>query len=531
MHSSNPTCVSGVGKLEHGDQCCAMEGGTFASPFPDLINAPYNTVIHASCVCNEIAALRLRVFRVTPTPQPKAMALFRRQRKMFARAFIQRFGRVTPLSVEETVRRFPVAKRRLYTAAAESLARVQIGPRDAAIKMFVKADKCDDAAKKVHLNKPLKPRAIQARGPRYNVALGRYIKAFEGKVCAMSGWRSPTKTQMFAKGLTQQQLARLFVKKLEGFNNPCVVSLDATSFDSSIKIEHLRSLHALYESLCPDAEMQRLLSWRLVNRGTSAHGVRYKVQGGRMSGDVDTALGNCIDMCCLVATVMRTCRVHKWDILDNGDDCLVITEQGRMPDVSVIKECMKSLGIDCDPEVAGSRLEDVEFCRSRIVRTAAGLTWMPRPRRFLANFAVSHTQYNGSQGDYRRTIRSMAYCMLLTYPGTPIISEVAQVVYDALSDVELANNFMTQEYSYKARVVMRNGRTSPLLIPVTDEARKSVERAFAMPEEEQEAIVAEFRRVVQTLFTSHTFEHRGHAALPIEGTNSHVYFQATGCTW
>lgn len=508
-----------------GGQCCAPEGSTFASPLPALVNAPYCPLIHASCRCNELAALRLRVFRQPPEPLPGSLLALKRQRRRFAQVYIERFGRALPLSLDETVQRFPLHKRALYTQAAESLRVRACSRADAKVKMFVKADKFDNAAAKGYTGKPLKPRAIQARSPRFNVALGRFVKAFEGNCLAMRGWRSPTRTTMFAKGFTQQELAHLFREKLAGFSEPVVVSMDATTFDASIRVEHLRSLHALYEQICPHPEMARTLSWRYMNKCKSLNGVEYVVHGGRMSGDVDTALGNCIDMVCFVATVMHQLKVRVWDALDNGDDCLIIMEKAAFPGTDAIKRRMAHLGIKCDPEVAGDRLEDVEFCRSRIVRTALGITWMPRPRRFLANLGVSHVLYGGSQGDYLSSLKSIAYCALVTYPGTPVVSECARVVYDALAHKDLAGNMWGREYSYNARMNRRRGHTLAD-VDVTPEARASVERAFKMSIEEQRAIVGEFKRLVtKEFFLGHSFTHLGHAALPLGG-DKHLYLQA-----
>merc|ERR1711982_285948 len=85
--------------------------------------------------------------------------------------------------------------------------------------------------------------------------------------------------------------------------------------------------HRVYKALVGKShELSWLLRETLVNSGKTKHGILYKIIANRMSGDMDTGIGNSLLAFLLVWTVMRQLRLRKWDLLCDGDDILVFTD-------------------------------------------------------------------------------------------------------------------------------------------------------------------------------------------------------------
>jgi hypothetical protein len=93
-----------------------------------------------------------------------------------------------------------------------------------------------------------------------------------------------------------QQLADILHSKWSQFDKPVCVGMDASRFDQHVSTQALRFEHDLYYNIFGKAPfLQQLLSWQLDNRGrayASDGRFYYRKRGSRMSGDMNTSLGN-----------------------------------------------------------------------------------------------------------------------------------------------------------------------------------------------------------------------------------------------
>lgn len=70
-----------------------------------------------------------------------------------------------------------------------------------------------------------------------------------------------------------------------------------------MSVQALKWEHSIYNAMFRSDELAELLGWQLTNKGfarTTDGLIKYEVKGCRMSGDMNTALGNCMIMCALV---------------------------------------------------------------------------------------------------------------------------------------------------------------------------------------------------------------------------------------
>jgi len=173
------------------------------------------------------------------------------------------------------------------------------------------------------------------------------------------------------KGYNVEGVARIIKGKWDSFADPVGIGLDATKFDMHVSAAMLEWEHSVYQDLFPgDRRLRKLLRWQVdnVGRGYAEDGkLKYKVRGKRFSGDMNTALGNCLIMCAMVHAYAKV-RGVECKLVNNGDDCVVFMERKEeekfRKDLSV---WFLRLGFRMTVEATVDVLERVEFCQMRPV--------------------------------------------------------------------------------------------------------------------------------------------------------------------
>lgn len=264
-----------------------------------------------------------------------------------------------PWTLEEFVDSYTGRQYNRYKQAADSLASMPLSRDDATVATFIKCEKIN-----FHAKKDPAPRIIQPRHPRFNAAIGVYIKPMEKLIYKNLG--KLYKHPCVAKGFDVFQTGDIMASKWGMFENPCAISLDASRFDQHVSVDALKWTHSTYLKYNDDPEFERMLGMMLRNkgRGLCADGrVNYTVEGCRMSGDMDTALGNCLLM---VAMTYSYCKklgiVHE--VMDNGDDIVVIMDSSDEPMfLEHVQNFYAGLGFTMKVEPTVHVLEEIEFCQ------------------------------------------------------------------------------------------------------------------------------------------------------------------------
>lgn len=326
-----------------------------------------------------------RVFHVegpggglVPPPKPARGAFDRLL--AFRAAVAKAVGPAVPLSVTQVVDLYRGDRRhKMYLRAAESLLVEDLQPRDAWVSAFVKAEK-------LNLDKKPDPapRIISPRSPRYNLRIGQYLKHVEKRVFegirlvyqAKWGCRGP----IVCKGLTALGLGRVMRSKWEGFSDPVAVGLDASRFDQHVSEQALKWEHGLYLALYrgePRRDLARLLAMQVVNYGVAklrSGRVKFKVRGGRMSGDINTSLGNCVIMTGLVYRYAEEKGI-RIDLANNGDDCVIIMERRDLQAFQQgLDQWFLTYGFSMKVEQPVYHFSQIEFCQTKPIRVAEGWT-------------------------------------------------------------------------------------------------------------------------------------------------------------
>nr|QZZ63382.1 hypothetical protein [Leuven Tombus-like virus 3] len=335
----------------------------------------YKVAVHSTCICNEALALHNRHLIERKTNFNNKY--FREMTKK-----VSKHWKFSPdkMSMWECVKQYNGGKRRIYATARAEILTTGLRKSDSYISMFVKQDKYCES----QIGDKM-PRAIQYRSPRYNLVLATYLRPFEKQFYLLPGL-GPSETRVITKGLNKTQIADLFLYKAAHFVNPVYISCDYSKFDSTIRVEHLKAEHAIYDRTFKSGELRKLLHQQLYNKGFSRHGIKYTIKGTRMSGDYNTGLGN---------SLINRIVLESWlcdvphEIMLDGDDAVIIIEKTDMYKLNM--QHINKMGFN--PVIgATDDILEVVYCQSRLVMGKQAIMCR-NPWRALSNMAVTVNRY------------------------------------------------------------------------------------------------------------------------------------------
>lgn len=446
--------------------------------------------VHNNCTCNELISLRNRVLMQVPLPR----ADFVRQIRQVAHRVGSWLGKHTP-SHGEWIRQYTGRKLTMYKNAALDLRVVPFNRSDRYIKSFVKPEKISDPDKD--------PRTIQARNPRFNFCLGNYLKPIEHKLYNIQGSRQLRrilpKGRLIAKGLDLRARAAMLETKMAKFTKPTCLSIDASRFDAHVSQALLECEHAVYKRAYPgDPFLQKLCDMQLVNHGVTASGIAYRCPGGRMSGDMNTALGNCVIVVLVVAAAMQRAKIppHQWDMLCDGDDTLIFTHG---PLAQKVKDAILSgftdAGFKLKIEGQATTLHDIPFCQTRYIRTADGAKMVPVPVREYSRALVS-TRHFQHPKSIPAVLQQIGLCELAITMGVPMLQSFAQAMIRNAGGVTPKPDTNYTGRIFKAQREFKSHRGVIKPLPITLEARADFADAFGIEPEDQVRFELQMETVV-----------------------------------
>lgn len=351
------------------------------------------------------------IFLKAPEPSKRTVVVTLLE---FKARLMRNSNRVTALTLEEVVETYSGRKKTIYANALQDIQRRGLCRKDAFSAAFVKVEKG---------NTSKAPRCIQPRKPTYNLTLGKYIKPLEHRIykwIAKVFGDGPT----VMKGYNVDQVARIARGKWDSFEHPVAVGLDATKFDMHVSAEMLSWEHGIYLDVYnQNSELRQLLRWQMYNKGggfCDDGKLRYSVKGKRFSGDMNTALGNCLIMCAMIWAYAEERGVHV-KLINNGDDCVVFMEAASLPQFQRgLKEWFLELGFRMTVETAVEDFQKMEFCQMRPIRCNAGWTMVRNIQTALIKDTLCTLPLTGEVG-LRKWMYSVGQCGLALCGGIPVM--------------------------------------------------------------------------------------------------------------
>lgn len=408
-------------------------------------------------------------------------------------------GKASPLTDQEFLDYYGGAKRKCYESAVESLKDRPLEARDCRVKVFTKDE----------YRKPSgAPRAIQPRSPRYNVKLGRYIKHLEHKIFSSIDrvFDPEEQHKTVAKGMNMTERGNVIANMWNNFADPIAVGLDASRFDQHINRLLLEHEHSIYYMFSPGEgedlpNLKTLLRAQLVNQGVyvgSDGKIKYKVNGCRMSGDMNTSLGNVIIMCSLMYSFIESKGLTgKVMLLNDGDDCVIIMDRMNLSRFTEgLQDWFLEMGLTMEYDGIYNTLESVEFCQSRPVKISGeGYRLVPRPSKRLYSDLIT-TKDVSVKKIYRKQLGAIAGCGLAASSGLPIFQSFYS--YLGRGSTPYIPSVGSQYYKFRQELV--DGMEIKIREPTLEE-RISFYFAFDVTPDEQRTVEAYYNSLPDPIYS------------------------------
>lgn len=405
----------------------------------------------------------------------------------FTRLFRKCVSRTVPVDVLEFPKTYYRGRRLAQMERAAYLLVSQgASVADSYIRAFLKHEKLPYGLKR------LVCRLIQPRYPVYAVALGRFLKPIEHSVYGIIAHIFGAPVVM--KGYNCFQVGEMMHEAWASFEHPVAVMLDANRFDQHINSSLLKWEHHIYELFYGRpyvSEMKRLLRMQLHTRGVVRcydGDIKYDIPGTRCSGDMNTALGNCLIMCAMIYVRLNSIGVRA-RVFDNGDDmCLVMNKRDVETFTQGLDTYFDSYGISLRVEGQTDVLERVSFCQTQPVYDGVRWRMVRDPRVSLTKDSTTLHRFN-SQVELDAHLTALGQCGLALTCGLPVLQEYYQCLTRGLSSVLNASVLQRarDEISGTGMFYMTNG-LSPEVYSVSQDARYSFACAFDIMPQEQESL-------------------------------------------
>lgn len=400
---------------------------------------------HSNTLANLVHGVGERVLYVNANldkpPLPRRMAFT--QLHIYRDRIARTIGRPSPVTRMQFADFYKGPRHTTYVRAVRGLEISPIRPRDAWLKTFIKAEKHNFTAKPNTV-----PRVIQPRDPRYNVEVGRYLRPIEHKIYRAIDklFGGPTIMSEY-NSFTQ---ARHLYAKFSKFLQPVCVGLDASRFDQHVSPDALRFEHSLYNMLFGSPELAHLLSWQIENVGfarASDGYFRYTKSGSRMSGDMNTSMGNKLLMCLMSKLYIDSLGVPV-EFVNNGDDCLMMLEAKHLRLLNGLKPFYLQFGFNIVLEDPVYEFEQVEFCQTRPV-FSNGVWRMVRNVKTCLAKDVTCVSLGHNVNEYRRWLRDIGSCGLATCADIPVLGEFYRMLQRFGVDGNYGGSFDNEYKWYK----------------------------------------------------------------------------------
>lgn len=335
--------------------------------------------------------------------------------------------KTAPITHQQFVDGYKGRKKTIYTNALKDL-RMGISKleEESAVKVFIKCEKTDRTTKQDPV-----PRVISPRSPVFNIRLGRYLKPIEERIFKRLGKLFGHKTVM--KGMDVRATAKVLREKWEMFVDPVAISLDASRFDQHVSIPALQFEHSIYLE-CFKQKKHKLALAKLLNCQLRNHctgyaedgGVRYTTEGTRMSGDMNTSLGNCVLMCTMIHAYLNQKQILG-HLANNGDDCVVFIERADLAQFSEgLFDWFWDMGFNMQIEEPVDEFEKIEFCQCKPVYDGEVWRMCRNPITAIAKDAVLLTA-DASHEYFLLWLRAIGLGGLSIAGGLPIFQSFYQM--------------------------------------------------------------------------------------------------------
>jgi len=260
---------------------------------------------------------------------------------------------------------------------------------------------------------------------------------------------------------------------------PRVYSTDYTSFESSFG-PLAASVQFIFYSFITNSTIATFIGYcmYLDNRCVFAF-FTIIVQFRRMSGDMDTSLGNGIyNLICISYVVYRAGSGLMWamfNIIVEGDDSLFVV-QARW---EITKEQFESLGLTVKIETH-IHVNRASFCGQ--IYDLTSMSVLTNPLKVLSRFGYTDRRYLNSSDRTKMTLlRAVAFSLWYQYSGCPVVGPLSKRLLELTRGYHVKPELLNH-YKFNYEVPLSETRAFAMFDGrITDESRSIVQELFKLP--------------------------------------------------
>jgi hypothetical protein len=432
-------------------------------------------------------------------PTPGAEASF----EPFLEAYRSIASPTERLTATEFLRSRPSRLRKIYAlAVARNSSEAFDLDREAITSGFVKVEKTKQPCGNVFdggVSKAPVPRLINPRAPRYNAKLGVYTIACEHTIYSNIGelFGKPC----IAKGMNMDQRAENLYSMWTAIEDPVCVGQDASRFDQHTGALPLRFEHEVLKTHFPgDSTLAWLLRAQLKNLmyGRTPDGeIRAELNDMRMSGDMNTALGNCVITSALIWQRLRELGIKAYAMVDGDDSVVIMSKRDYASYRDGASEWFLQYGYNMVIEPPVDVFEQINFCQTQPVRVGEGFRMVREPRKALNNDYAGH-QKCVSQEYVKSLFHAIGSAGLSLCAGIPVMQEFYLMgLRNGVATRKTKGPIEMQLQGWHHLARLQGTRKA---VPITDDSRMSFWSAFGIMPHVQVAL-EEHLRTLQFDFT------------------------------
>lgn len=276
----------------------------------------------------------------------------------------------------------------------------------------------------------------------------------------------------FIKHVPSNLRAR-FVEERLGRPGLRVMATDYTSFESHFTRDMMEDCEfQLYEfmtrHLMEGPEWYRTIKELLGTNHCKFRNVKALVEAGRMSGEMNTSLGNSFTNLMMYLFIHEQLGNTDADCLIEGDDCLGVYN-GKDPTAAMYSELGFTVKIEFPKSINSASFCGQIFTSNHVVvtdpiKTYLNIGWAPRI-------------YASSSAKTRRELlNSKARSLLYEHSGAPVVTSLARYILKHTTHYRvIAQN------GYEKQKVLTACKAPLVYKPVSMEARELVQDLFGVP--------------------------------------------------
>lgn len=469
----------------------------FSIAFCETLSRP--TVNYSNTTANVLKAMRSRVYVDAPEWSPGeelAGVLNQAARKLAAQ--IEPEFDMDRLSDE--LKKFPPKKREVYTQGLQIKLDLKEHSR---INGFLK---CENVPYKPTTETKIgdKPRMIMARHPVFLSHLLTAMKPLEHAFYHGRWLFNEHQKHTCAKSMDPLKRMEALMEMVEELSCPVVIGLDGSAFDAHVTEGALKAEWKFYEKVWKGAgysparirELVRMGKAQLRNKvfiRTDDGVVKATVLGNRMSGDLNTGLGNSVLQSAFIAAAMKKCGVPQkhWRMLVDGDDAVLMVS-GEYRFVAelipgIFESFSQEVKVDYVEDITLDTLEKIEFCQSRPVRVGDSWRLVRSPYKVYNGYKMVNLWYR-TQQEVAQFMATVAPAELIMASGIPVHEALFKCMHRISGDAKPAEVI-------SRRFWLKQCHRVEALIPhsadITLAARSSYARAFGISIAQQLMIESE----------------------------------------